>query len=138
MSDIVVTWPKSRHFASYMVELERAKSRGLLVNFRVPTLPDFGVGAFDFGAPEVRCYRVHDGHIRGWLRIVAAERRGRGEVERVPSDPLYRLPGSARYWPPGNYIACDPEWHALGFRSSRTVMGGFRGWRWFDRTLLDG
>lgn len=125
---IVVTWPKNRRFASYMVELERAKSRGLVVNFRVPRLPDFGVGAFDYGAPEIRCYRVHDGAIRGWLQIVAVEQRRMGEVLRVASDPLSRAPGG-KFWPPGKYIVCDPEWHT---QTVVSPMKGFRGWRWYE------
>jgi hypothetical protein len=128
MRHIVVTWPKSRKFASYMVELERAKSLGVLVNFRVPRLPSWPVGAFDYGAPEVRCYRVHDGRIRGWLKVVGAEERRPGEVMRVESDPLYGVPGF-KFWPPGKFIVCHPEWHTL---RPTVPMTGFRGWRWFD------
>jgi hypothetical protein len=137
--DIVVTWPKDRRFASYMVELERAKMRGLQVNFRVPRIPDLsalmiedhGERGLPFGA-DVRCYRVHDGYVRGWLGILGAEHRGLGAVARVPSDPLYNAP-NARHWPPGNYIVCDPEWHTA---TRIAPMKGFRGWRWFNRELV--
>lgn len=113
--DIVVTWPKSRAFSSYMVELERAKGRGLLVSFRVPSRPS--------QTPE-RCYRVHDGKVRGWLRVIAVS--WSNSVARVPSDP------AEGYWPPGVYVTCDPEWHEL---RPHVEMQGFRGWRWFERPV---
>lgn len=133
--DIVVTWPKDRRFASYLAELERAKGRGLFVNFRVPRLPNWpdllqghGGSGFAYGTDPPRCYRVHDGKVRGWLTVVTAEARGARDVERVDSDPLKSR--FSKYWPAGNYILCDPLWHTAAVPID---MKGFRGWRWFDR-----
>lgn len=113
MADIVVTWPKSRHFASYMVELERAKSRGLIIHYRVRHLPD--------PQPE-RCYMVHDGAVRGWLLVTGQGAQPGGRV----LDPI-----TGGFWRAGNYITRDPEWHSV----KPCEMQGFRGWRWFDRSL---
>lgn len=150
MSDIVVTWPKSRPLGSYMAELERAKAQGLVVCYRVRSLPPFSLGAFDYGAPEVRCYRVHDGRVKGHLKLVMAEFRGAGEVERLPAPGDERHEGCHRrggvcdchgrpcaveYWPPGNYLVCDPEWYEIP-RERQPVMAGFRGWRRFDRAVV--
>jgi hypothetical protein len=120
-----------------MLELERAKLRGQVINYRVSRAPDFpqlhedhGVNGFDWGE-DIRCYRVWDGFVRGWTRVLSVERRGSREVRRVPSDPLARVPGF-EFWLPGTYIVCDPEW-----TSCRWVeQPGFRGWRWFDRTAV--
>lgn len=118
--DIVVTWPKDRFFASYLVELERATHLGLQINFRVPSLPN--------PTPE-RCYRVHDGRVRGYTLVIDVRAIAAGKVERVASD---RLAG--RFWPAGNYIVCEPVWREIDVKPE---MDGFRGWRWFDRTLTE-
>lgn len=119
--DIIVTWPKSRRFGSYMAQLELAARDSLLVNYHVrhPPRP----------AP-LRCYRVHDGLVRGWLHVVAVMHRREGEVARVDDDPI------PEGWPAGWYIVCSPVWHELP--APHMEMPGFRGWRWFDRTVVGG
>jgi hypothetical protein len=127
VSDIIVTWPKSRAFASYMAELEIAKGNALAVSFRVPTLPST--------RPE-RCYRVHDGEVRGWLKVLHVARRTANEVTRVGSDRKRHLGLGIladEYWPAGIYVTCDPEWHPVTWRAP---MRGFQGWRWFDRNVV--
>lgn len=116
LRDVIVTWPKSRPLGSYLAELLIAERDGLVVCYRVTVLP---------GRRPERCYRVHEGHIRGWLDVIDMRHMDDGEVRRVG--------GGSGHWPAGNYLVCGPTWHELGFRSDRTVMPGFRGWRWFER-----
>lgn len=117
--DIIVTWPKSRTFASYIAEVHNAERDGLVLNFRVRTRPG--------GMPE-RCYMVHDGAVRGWLPMHAIVFHEEGAVARVKSDPI---PGG---WPAGWYLVRLPNWHDL---EPVYPMAGFRGYRYFDRTLID-
>lgn len=122
MSDIVVTWPKSRPLGSYLAELELAKRDGKVINFRVPREPrDWLVNR--------RCFRVHEDRVRGWVKILRVEKRGPNEVARVQSDSF------AGFWPAGWYVVCDPQWHEIP-REKQLVMPGFRGFRYFDRTTV--
>lgn len=121
MTDIVVTWPKTRRFATYVAELHNAARDGLLINYRVRTPPDRKRLAGD-----ARCYRVHDGHVRGWTPIKDICFHGDTEVARVKSDPI------VGHWPAGWYVVCLPEFHD----TTLTQMGGFPGWRYFDRTAV--
>ncbi len=116
MADIIVTWPKARPLGSYLAELEIAKRDDLTVAFRVPSRPS--------PTPD-RCYRVHDGYVRGWLRVLAVS--WSNSVKRVASDP------QSGFWPAGVYVTCDPEWHELKPPTPMLPMRGFQGWRWYDR-----
>jgi hypothetical protein len=126
--DIAITWPKSRSLESYLLECSRAVREGLIVNYRVARLPDWPVGAFDYGARYPRTYMVHDGFVRGWLQVIYVTRREDGEVEGHP----YLRRG---YWPAGNYIVRNPLWHPIS-TERQIPMVGFRGWRWFDPTNI--
>lgn len=124
VTDLLVTWPKSRPLASYLVELELAKRDGLQINFRVPSQPrEFLVNR--------RCYRVHDGKVRGWVKILGVSKRGPNEVARVKSDAF------AGFWPPGWYVVCDPAWHELP-KAQQQSFPGFRGFHYIDRSTLEG
>lgn len=112
-----MTWPKTRPLTDYVYELARAKREGLVINYRVANLPPWPENAFDYGAPEVRCYMVHDGAIRGWCKVLYACTREEGEVDG---------------WPAGLYIVRDP----MFFVCKEIPMRGFRGWRWFSRALV--
>lgn len=122
MTDIVVTWPKNRPLGSYLAELELAKRDGKIINFRVPSAPHLGTEL-------QRCFRVHDGRVRGWVAILSVEKRGRNEVARVRSDAF------AGFWPPGWYVVCDPAWHEIP-RERQPEMAGFRGFRYYDATTV--
>jgi hypothetical protein len=129
--DVLVTWPKARSFGSYMVQLELARATpGTVVNFRVPHIPkwpqlltDHGESGFAYGT-DIRCYRVHDGEIRGWMQVLDAMWKPGGRVLD---------PASGSFMRAGNYIVCEPEWHPV---TRRVPMQGFRGWRWFDRSVV--
>lgn len=123
MTDLIVTWPKSRPLSSYVEELGKAELAGLDINFRVPTEPrEFLVGR--------RCYRVHSGHVRGWTKILGVAKRGPNQVARVESDAF------AGFWPEGWYVVCSPAWYVL-FGKKQIAVKGFQGYRYFDRSLLD-
>lgn len=122
--DLVVTWPKNRSFASYVDELALAARDGKRINFRVPSQPTRIVVA-----RPPRCYRVHDGMVRGWTPLLSVTYRGAGEVQRVKSDP------KAGFWPAGWYVVCWPSWFAL---TEPVAMRGFQGYRYVDREDLDG
>lgn len=123
MTDLVVTWPKSRRLGSYISALAFAQQRRLNVNYRVRRAPD-RKRLFEEGPQPPRLYRVHDGKVRGYTEIIAVGFREEGEVARVADDPL---PGD---WPAGTYIVCTPKYVDV----DGPEMAGFRGFRWYDRT----
>lgn len=125
MSDVVVTWPKSRPFGSYIAELAVAKREGLNINYRVRTPPHRTRLFRDVGDDKPRLYRVHEDFVRGYTPIIGVTFREENTVMRVASD---LLSGS---WPAGWYIVCEPEFHDI---EPLVEMKGFRGWRWYDRT----
>lgn len=123
--DLIVTWPKSRVLGSYLAELRNAERLGLKINYRVHRPPDrealFGAG----GVPRV--YRVHNGFVRGYTPLSGVLLRGENEVARVEADAM------SGFWPAGWYLVCEPIFH----RCAESFCEGFRGWRWFDRTLVE-
>lgn len=134
MRDIVVTWPKKRLLADYLETLVWAERNGRVINFRVARVPRWddavdshGFQGWPFGVELPRCYRVHDGAVRGFTEVRGTCHRQDGEVEFI---------GGEGYWPAGTYIVCSPEWHSI----APIPMCGFRGWRWFEeaprRSLL--
>lgn len=124
MTDVVVTWPKSRPFGSYIAELENAKREGLNINYRVRNPPGrtrFFEGVGDDDTP--RLYRVHDDKVRGYTPVLGVTFRDEGTVARVASDLM------TGHWPAGWYIVCEPVFYDI----EPVEMKGFRGWRWYDR-----
>lgn len=120
--DIVVTWPKTRRFGSYVASIHQAARDGLLINYRVRNRPDQARLA-----PDARCYRVHDGMVRGYTPISTVAFHASGEVARVKDDPI------SGNWPAGWYVVCRPVF--VDIKPIR--MEGFRGWRYFDRTQVE-
>jgi hypothetical protein len=125
MSDIVVTWPKTRRFGSYVSAVHAAKAEGLVLNYRVHNPPP-RKRLWEEGPQPPRLYRVHDGFVRGYTPITAVTLRDRGEVARVADDPF------SEPWAEGWYIVCAPEF--VDCKPLR--MKGFQGWHWFDRTRV--
>lgn len=115
MTDLILTWPKSRSLESYLLELKRAERDGLVINYRTPNPPKSNDG---WG----RCYMVHDGAVRGWTQIIEVRWRGEGEVRQVDDD--FGGPG---FWPEGWYVVREPVWRAL---DKPIPMQGFRGFRY--------
>lgn len=116
--NVIVTWPKDRALGSYLAELARANTAGETAYFKVAAKPD-KVYEGD------RCYRVHDGKIRGYLTVI--------EIVKMGDDaPLDQVTG--KRFRPGWYIACDPRWHAVDGKT----MKGFRGFRYVKGTEVQG
>lgn len=125
MSDLIVTWPKSRPLGSYIAECLNAAHDGKVINYRVRSKPD----ERHLGPPgDRRLYRVHNGWVRGYTNIERLAFREDGEVARVRSDAF------SGFWPRGWYIVCVPFFHDC----PTMQMEGFRGYRYFDRSLLNG
>lgn len=108
--DIVITWPKTRAFESYLSGLALAATKGEVINFRVPTLPK------EFPS---RCYVVYDGNVRGYSAVLDLCERGENEV----------MGQNGEYWPAGKYIVRSPILEPIEW----IPMKGFQGWRYFDR-----
>ncbi len=121
MKDIVLTWPKTKPLADYLAELARAAAEGLVINYRVIHLPTWDPPPKD---SNVRCYMVHEGHVRGWSEVLYVALRGENEV----------ADSTGGFWPPGKYIVRSPIWHPI----EPIPMRGFRGWRWFDEGAARG
>lgn len=110
--NIIVTWPKTKPLEDYLRELHRAHRAREQAFFKVPTRPDVLPG-------KDRCYRVYDGHIRGWLLIV-------GVVDWREQDvPIDTVTG-ARF-DSGIYIVCNPHWTPT---PTYPAMRGFQGYRY--------
>jgi hypothetical protein len=113
MSDMIVTWPKTKPLDTYLEECREAEKRCLAINFRVPRLPN----------PRrlgnaTRVYVIHDGAIRGWHRLLSAQHRAENDVvDQVAGD----------HWPEGNYLVRDAHWHPL---PQPVPWAGFRGFRY--------
>jgi len=58
--DIIVTIPKSIKWTDYEKELKKAEE-GEIMNFKVSNFPRTG--------PGCKCYLLHDGFIKGWMKI---------------------------------------------------------------------
>lgn len=110
MADIVVTWPKSRPFASYMTELSRAVAHDEVAYFRVSSRPN--VERHD------RCYHVHDGFVRGYLNVLDL-------VELAAGESVDSVTGLT--FAPGLYVVRSPIWRPL---ATPVPMKGFRGFRY--------
>lgn len=113
MTDIACTWPKTKPLGTYYAELENARRRNLVINFRVPARPK--------STPQ-RCYMVYDGFVRCWSPVKAILWRGEGEVRRVDGQ---------GFWPAGWYIMREPFYAEI----EPLPMKGFQGFRYFDRSL---
>lgn len=114
--DLILTWPKSAPLRVYLTELQNARERGDVINYRVAHPPQ-GIGECQ------RVYMVYDGKIRGYSPFIEVVQRGWGEV---------RDRGGG-YWPGGWYIVRSPEWVDLD-PSEQTTMRGFQGYRYIERT----
>lgn len=111
MTDIAITWPRTRELQSYLDELRAAVARGDEINYRVAREPKH--------TPE-RCYVVHSGRLRGYNRVLRVVRRGEGEVRHM----------GGGYWPAGWYIVRSPVWVPL---NPEIPMPSFRGFRYIER-----
>lgn len=112
--DIVVTWPKSRSLQSYLDELQKAQKTGKHILFRVGRMPR-RVRAGD------RCYMVHTGYVRGWVRVTDLHFPQEGQP---PINPI-----TGERMREGAYIVRSPIWR---FLQEQPPVSGFQGVRYAD------
>ena len=115
MTDICITWPKTRPLESYLIELDRAIALHRTINYRVSSQPKKVT-------PGDYCFVVHDGYVRGYNVITGVNYYNDDVISRVPSDPLW--PGG---WPAGWYVVRAPDWHEL---IDPVARKGFQGYRY--------
>ena len=60
--DVIATLPKTIKWSDYEKELEAVKNGNNVMNFKVSSFPNT--------APGNKFYIVHDGFIKGWMKIV--------------------------------------------------------------------
>jgi hypothetical protein len=120
--NIVVTWPKDRALGSYLAELAKAERAGALAYYRIAVPPPHVRKGKRWTGPKVeegdRCYRVHDGAVRGYLTIMGVREMGGNVIDNVTGLPFKR----------GLYIECHPLWHPL---KPTIEMRGFQGYRYW-------
>lgn len=63
--DIIVTIPKSISWKEYEKELIAVRDGSKILNFKTAHFPNIKIGN--------RCYLLHDGEIKGWMKIVGFE-----------------------------------------------------------------
>jgi hypothetical protein len=117
MHDLIATWPKTRSLQSYLDELQKASANGLLINYRVAKLPRMGF--LDWMGRPHRCYMIYNGVVRGYNEIIGLDAYDEGEV----LDPI-----TGDFWPAGNYIVRNPEWHPVAPIAKKSFVG----WRYFE------
>lgn len=106
----VITIPKSTMWEAYQLELGAA-ANGALLNYRTAHFPK------EMKAGD-RCYIVHDGRVRGWMKIVGL---------RTATDP-WACSTTGTSWPAGKYIQRTGAFHSV----DGPAMRGFRGVRKYE------
>lgn len=109
--DWVITIPKTVSWKDYEREILDVNDGELVMNYRTRFFPK-GMTIGD------RCFIVHDGAVRGWMRIC-------GLVD-APRDWTCQTTGNL--WPAGRYIQRTGKFHHVDGPS----MTGFRGVRSYD------
>ena len=107
----VLTVPKTMDWDEYQRELGAVADGSMTLNYRVRYFPK-GMASGD------RCYVVHDGRVRGWMKIVG--------MEDYPQD--WTCTTTGRVWPAGKYLQRSGPFHPV----DGPAMTGFRGVRSFD------
>lgn len=106
----VVTVPKTVKWIEYQRELLAVVANGAVLNFRVHGFPkDMRKGD--------RCYVVHDGQVRGWMRITDLTQHSG-----------FTCTTTGREWPAGKYIQRSGEFHPI----DGPKLKGFRGVRRYE------
>lgn len=109
--DIIITLPKTISWDDYEKELEAVKDGSQVMNFKVPTMPKV--------LPGNRCYIVHDGEVKGWMKIVGTK-----------TGP-FKCTTTGKEWPIGNYIERSGRFNHI----APIEMKGFQGFRYANFNL---
>lgn len=109
--DWIITIPKTVRWEDYQKELETVADGSQSMNYRTRYFPK-GM------KPGDKCFTVHDGRVRGWMKIVGL----------VDSPEPWRCTTTGQEWPGGNYIQRSGPFHPV----DGPEMTGFRGVRRFQ------
>lgn len=129
MSDILLTWPKTRSLSGYLASLVQAREDDKLIFFRVPSKPNVKHGD--------RAYMVYDGYVRGYSHVIAPAvvnasdivNPGTGEVMGeglfvVRSPMLFPMPYEGVCGDPFRCHDVIGKYPMKGFRSFRYLKEG--------------
>lgn len=103
--DIIITIPKKIAWTDYEKEMLAVKDGSQVMNFKVSSFPKI--------KPGNRCYVVHDGEIKGWMKIV-----GTSEEE-------FECTTTGKKWS-GKFIQRSGPFHYI----NPIEMKGFQGFRY--------
>ena len=108
--DIIVTIPKSISWQEYTKELNAVKDGSKVLNFKTANFPQTKVGN--------KCYLIHDGEVKGWMKIV-------GLVEDS-----FACDVTGKKWA-GKFIQRSGPFHYI----NPIEMKGFQGFRYVNFNL---
>ena len=108
---ICITIPKTVSWETYKKELAKVEDESQIMNFKIPTYPK-EVSAGD------RCYIVHNGYIKGWMKIFNIVKRDSFECTTT-----------GKNWNDGIYIQRTGKFHPL---ETEVPMKGFKGYKYID------
>ena len=111
--DIIITLPKSNYWENYEQELETVSDEKQVMNFKTPSLPKNTI----IGD---KCYIVHDGYIRGWMKIVGFEKNNKFKCSTTSTE-----------WE-GTFIQRSGKFNYI----SPIEYKGFQGWRYLPKELI--
>lgn len=116
---IVITVPKTVDWKDYMREISKVEDWKEQMNYKLPTLP---VGVKNKTID--RCYVVHDGKVRGWMKITGCQNISKGFICTT----------TEKNWGPGNYLFRSGPFHPV---DKDILMKGFMGYKIMNLSDLE-
>lgn len=107
----VITIPKTVKWSDYQKELATVADGSVVMNYRTRYFPK------EMKAGD-HCYIVHDGRVRGWMKI----------INLIEKSDAWVCSTTGGWWPSGRYIQRTGEFNPV----DGPAMTGFRGVRKFD------
>lgn len=104
--DIIITIPKTISWSEYQKELDAVRDGLQVMNFKVHNFPKTNIGN--------KCYILHNGEIKGWMKIV-----GLSEKE-------FNCTTTGKNWK-GKFIQRSGPFNEI----EPIQMKGFQGFRYF-------
>ncbi len=104
--DIIITLPKTINWSDYELELNAVKDGKEVMNFKVNAFPKTTIGK--------RCYIVHNGYIKGWMKITGM------------SSKEFKCSTTGKLWK-GNFIERSGPFNYI----EPIPMKGFQGFRYY-------
>lgn len=105
--DIIITIPKSISWKDYEKELAKVRDGSQVMNFKVSNFPKTKSGN--------RCYLVHNGEVKGWMKIVGV------------SEEEFTCTTTGKQWK-GKFIKRSGPFHYI----EPLEIKGFQGFRYAD------